>query len=197
MPVRKLLCAMMMLPVLLCGCQSAAEKAETAREPYQTMTACTMEAKIFWGQEEMEQAYTLHCEMTPEESAKIEVLSPELMAGVTAVVEGEEFSLSYEDVCLNAGTLTDENLAPATVLPRVMCTLRDGWLAEQSEEAWNDTDCLRLTLEDTSGEDGTLDTTIWLRQEDNLPLRAELTEEGEVICQVEFTEFTFCDTISQ
>lgn len=196
MPVRKVLCALMMLTVLLCGCQSATERAEAAREPYQTMTTCNMEAKLLWGQEEMEQAYTLHCEFTPEESAKIEVLSPELMAGVTAVVEGEELSLSYEDVCLNAGTLTEENIAPVTVLPRIIGTLRDGWLVEQSEETWNDTACLRLTLEDTSGDDVTLNTTIWIRQEDNLPLRAELSEEDNIFCQVEFTEFTFCDTIN-
>ena len=103
--------------------------------------------------------------------------------------------LEYEDIVLNAGSLSDEQISPAVCLPRMMDALRDGWLLEENEEFWNEIPCRRLTV-DQSGEHTKILTTIWLRTDDGTPLRGEIAVDEEIILTAEFTSFTFCDTIN-
>lgn len=188
---------MMMLCLLLGGC-GAAENGEAAaalRDPYHDMTGCTMEAQVTCTQEDQAWTATLRCDYTPDGETTVEILAPETIAGVRAVLEGEELRLEYEDLCLNAGTLSRENISPMACLPRLMSALRDGWLLEENEEDWDDVACLRLTVDQSGRQDGKIVSTIWLRQADGTPLRGEIAVEGEIILTAEFTSFAFYDTI--
>jgi hypothetical protein len=120
------------------------------------------------------------------------VLEPESIAGVRAVFRDEDWYLEYEDTVLNAGDLGE--VSPAACLPRLMNALRDGWLLEENEEQWNDIPCVRLAL-DQSGSDGKIVSTLWLRQADGVPVRGEISADGEIILTAEFTSFAFYDTI--
>lgn len=194
---KKLLCAQMTaLLLLLCACGGGGQDAaDTAREPYRTMTTCSMEAEVTCGQGDEAMTYTLHCDYTADGASTVEVLVPDTVKGVKATVDGENLTLTYEDECLNAGTLGSEQISPAVCLPLLMNALRDGWLLEQSQETLHEVPCLRLAVDQTGEQGGKIISTLWLRQDDGTPLRGEITVDDEIILQVEFTKFAFGDIL--
>ena len=138
---------------------------------------------------------TLRCDYVREGETTVEVLSPETIAGVKAVLSDGEAALEYEDQCLNAGTLSSQDISPMACLPQLMSALRDGWLLEENQEDWGETPCVRLRVDQTGAQDGKILSTLWLRQEDSVPLRGEIAVDGEIILTADFTSFSFYDTI--
>ena len=185
---------MITLCILLCGCDAKTQE-EDVRLRYQEMSGCEMQALICCDQAESLWEAELLCGYVPDGESCVEVLAPERIAGIKAIVRDENWALEYEDIVLNAGSLSDEQISPAVCLPRMMDALRDGWLLEENEEFWNEIPCRRLTV-DQSGEHTKILTTIWIRTDDGTPLRGEIAVEEEIILTAEFTSFTFCDTIN-
>ena len=188
---------MMTLCLLLssCGGMDGEEAAAEARMPYQNMTGCTMEAEISCDQDGTAWEAALRCDYVPEGETTVEVLGPETIAGVKAVLSGGEVELVYEDQCLNAGTVSSQDISPMACLPQLMSALRDGWLLEENREDWGEVPCLRLTVDQTGSQDGKILSTLWLREDDGTPLRGEIAVDGEIILTADFTSFSFYDTI--
>lgn len=190
---------MMTLCLLLAACGGTGgetEGAAEARMPYRNMAGCVMEAEVSCTQDGAVWEATLRCDYVPEGETTVEVLSPETIAGVRAVLSDGEAALEYEDQCLNAGTLSSQDISPMACLPQLMSALRDGWLLEENTEDWQETPCVRLTVDQTGAQDGKILSTLWLRQEDSVPLRGEIAVDGEIILTADFTSFSFYDTIS-
>ena len=125
-------------------------------------------------------------------------IGEEQLRMIEAYIDREDgWTLEYGDLCLNAGTLSDEGVSPAASLVRIMDALRNGWLLEENDEEWEDVPCTRLALEQTGASGGDMVTTVWLRQTDGTPLYGEIAVDGETILQVRFTNFAFCDTITE
>lgn len=200
--MRKFLCVpMIALCLMLCGCGAGADGGETAaadlRDRYHDMAGCTMEAVVACDQEGLAWEATLKCEYVPGGESTVEVLAPEAVAGVRAVLSDTDWYLSYGNETLNVGALSREEISPASCLPRLMSALRDGWLLEESEEAWNDTPCLRITVDQTGAQEGRIVSTVWLEQEGGTPVRGEIAVDGETILTADFTSFAFCDTLEE
>ena len=170
--MRKGVCVpMIALCLLLTACGGAGEETSAnLRDLYHDMTGCTMEATVICDQEGLEWEATLRCDYVPEEETVVEVLAPETIAGVKAVVSGSDWQLEYEGERLNAGTLSREEISPALCLPR-------------------------LSVDQSGLQDGKIVSTVWLRQEDGTPLRGEIAVDREIILTAEFTSFAFYDTI--
>lgn len=195
--MRKLISVpMITLCLLLSGCSAGKEQvsAEDLRKPYLEAEGCTMAARISCDWDGLLWEGTVKCDYIPGGDSVVEVIEPEILAGVKAIV-GEDFSLSYEDTVLNIAPITPEEMTPADCLPRLMDALREGWLLEENKEVWQETDCIRMTV-DQSGEQRKIFSTFWLRTADALPLRAEVLVEEKTIFTVEFTEFAFCDMMN-
>ena len=192
---KRLALPMIALCLLLTGC-GGGEEAADLRRPYQEMTGGSMAAGGTCGQEDLVWEGTLRCDYVPGGESTVEVLAPETIAGVRAVLTDSDWYLEYGDMSLNAGALSREAVSPAACLPRLMDALRDGWLLEENRETWGETPCVRLTVDQTGGQGGKLVSTLWLREEDGLPLRGELAVDGEIILTAEFTSFSFCDTLN-
>ena len=160
---------MMTLCLLLTACGGTGGEAGDARMSYRNMAGCVMEAEVSCTQE--------------------------TIAGVKAVLSDGEVDLVYVDQCLNAGNLSSQEVSPMACLPQLMSALRDGWLLVESEEDWQETSCLRLTVDQTGEQNGKILSTLWLRQEDGTPLRGEIAVDGEIILTADFTSFSFYDTI--
>ena len=126
----------------------------------------------------------------------MEVLEPLELAGVRAVIREDGWTLEYGDLCLDAGTLTEEAVSPATALARIGYALREGWLLEQNDESREGVPCTRLALDQTGASNTDIVTTVWLRQADGTPFLGEIAVDGETILTVRFTKFGFCDTIT-
>ena len=196
--MRKVICVPMIALCLLltaCGTGDGEADAASLRDAYHDMTGCTMEATVTCVQGDQVWTAELWCDYVPEGDTTVEVLAPETAAGVKAILRGEDLTLEDEDVCLPAGTLSAQEISPAACLPRLMSALREGWLLEENRERWGDTDCLRLTLDQTGQEAGKILSTLWLDLADGTPLRGEIAVDGEIILTAEFTSFAFCDTI--
>ena len=192
--MRKWLCVpMMTLCLLLVSCGGAEEETDP-RQPYRDMDGCRMEAEVTCTQFDRLWTANLVCDYVPEGETRVEVLAPEHIAGVTAVLRGEELTLEYQDLCLDAGTLSAQRISPAACLPRLISALREGWLLEENEEVWEETPCRRLSLDQTGTDGGKIVSTVWLR-EDGTPLRGEIGVDGEIILTAEFTDFAFYGTI--
>ena len=191
---------MIALVLLLSACGgSGGGETDTAdlRDRYHDMAGCAMEALVSCDQEGLAWEAELRCEYVPGGESAVEVLSPETIAGVRAVLNDTDWRLEYEGESLNAGTLSDEEISPAACLPRLMSALRDGWLLEENEEAWNGVPCLRLTVDQTGVKDGKILTTVWLDLADGTPVRGEIAVDGEIILTADFTSFSFCDTMTE
>ena len=157
--MRRWLCVPMMMALLLGGC-GAEKTAETLRLLYQEMEGASMEAVVRCNRENLEWEGTLRCEYLPGKESTVEVLAPELIAGVTALVREEGWSLSYEGEVLNVLPVTEEELSSAVCLPRLMDALREGWLLEENWENWGGKECLRLQVDQTGQGEGKILSTL-------------------------------------
>ena len=197
--MRRWLCVPMMMALLLSGCGAGETKettADTLRGLYREMSGCTMEALVRCDQEGLEWEGSLACQYLPGGESTVEVLAPEEIAGVKAIVREEDWSLAYEGEILNILPVTEEELSGAVCLPRLMDALREGWLLEEGRETWAEKDCLRLRLDQTGQGEGKIISTLWLDSSDGTPVYGEVALEETTLFTVEFTAFSFCDIMS-
>lgn len=177
-----------MLMLLLTACGGGGEKDQAAalQQQYAAVSAATLEADVTCSYEGEERTYTLLCAYTPEKSA-ITVLAPENLTGISATLEGETLTLSYDDISLDAGSYSAASISPVAALPKLMAAAASGYLTEHSEETVGERPCLRLAF-DLEGDEGTLYTT-WFDQETLLPLRSEISADGVVVFDVAWSRF--------
>jgi len=182
-----------MLMLLLTACGGGGEKdvAASLQQQYAAVSAATLEADVTCHYEGEERTYTLLCAYTPEKS-NITVLSPENLAGISATLEGETLTLSYDDISLDAGSYSAASISPVAALPKLMAAAATGYLTEQSEETVSDRPCLRLAF-DLSEDEETLYTT-WFDQETLLPLQSEISADGAVVFEVSWKRFEITET---
>lgn len=191
--MRKALLFAPMLMLLLTACGGGEEKdvAASLQQQYAAVSAATLEADVTCHYEGEERTYTLLCAYTPEKS-NITVLSPENLAGISATLEGETLTLSYDDISLDAGSYSAASISPVAALPKLMAAAATGYLTEQSEETVSDRPCLRLAF-DLSEDEETLYTT-WFDQETLLPLQSEISADGAVVFEVSWKRFEITET---
>lgn len=197
--MRKWLCVPMMMALLLSGCGAGETKettADTLRQLYREMSGCTMEAVVRCDQEGLEWEGSLACQYLPGGESTVEVLAPEEIAGVKAIVREEDWCLAYEGEILNTLPVTEEELSGAVCLPRLMDALREGWLLEEGRETWAEKDCLRLRLDQTGQGEGKIISVLWLDVSDGTPVYGEVALEETTLFTVEFTAFSFCDIMN-
>jgi len=189
------------LCLVLAGCaeteENSVSEVDALRQAYRDLTGCAMTAEVTCGGEEDVTTFTLQCDYVPEGESEVEVLAPETVAGVKALVNGEHLALTYEDLVLPLENLSGEEISPAACLPCLMDALRDGWLLEENQEEVDGVPCLRLCLDRTGENGGKVVSTLWLRQDDGLPVVGDITVDGDVILEARFTEFQIGDTINK
>ena len=187
------LSGLLLLSLPACRPRENEARAEELRGRYAALTAYTAAAEVVLPREEGDARYTLRFDADGEET-RVTVLAPELLAGVTARLSTDALKLEYDGLVLDAGGAV-EGLSAVNCVPLALRAAGGGYLLEQNEETFGDTEhALRLSLEsEASG--STLRYTIWFAP-DGAPLYVEIAENEEVAAFMEFTSFAFCDTIA-
>ena len=181
---------MISLGLLLSACgKSSADTAQQIREHYSAMESARVTAQMEFACQDQLRSYTLRCS-GGEGKYKVEVIAPTHLAGICAVFDGAEQTLVFEDLVLDAGTVSREKISPAAVLPQLMEALQTGYIFETAVQQRNGEECLYAGI-DTTGETGKIVYSVWFSQEELAPLYAEIWVEDKNIFTLEFTEFEF------
>lgn len=101
-----------------------------------------------------------------EYEAVIEVIKPEMIAGIKARISSDSATLEYDGAVLDIGCLTDDGLTPISALPLMERALTDGHV----EMTWTENGLLAARLipsDDTA-------VTVWLSEELK-PVSAEIS----------------------
>jgi len=187
------LTGLLLLSLPACRPRENEDRIEELRGRYAALTAYAAAAEIALPRGEDDARYTLRFDADGEET-RVTVLAPELLAGVTAHLSADATKLEYDALVLDAGGAV-EGLSAVSCVPLTLRAVGEGYLLEQNEETFGETErALRLSLEG-EGSGSVLRYTVWLAP-DGAPLYAEIAENEEIAAFIEFTSFTFCDTMA-
>ena len=117
--------------------------------------------------------------------ACVTVLSPQLIAGVSAHVRGGDTQLQYDGVMLATGELDGFGLSPMSALPELVSALKAGYLDSFWEE--DGKTVYQLIPNDR------LICTVWFEPGDMTPVRAELISEGRVTVYADISDWSAAD----
>jgi outer membrane lipoprotein-sorting protein len=181
--MRKAVISALMIPLLLlagCGKQEAKLKAglESFRQSItdaQSITAQT-ELTADWG--ESTQSYTLDMTCTPG-AMRLEILAPELIAGIKATVTDDGAQVEYDGVMLSVPPVSEDGLTPVSALPAVLKAARDGY----SEQTWWEDGYIaaRFYVSENSS------ATVWINPETLALKWAEISTDGRTVISCTFS----------
>ena len=189
---KRLLFLPMML-LLLTGCGGGQEnengaeaQAVAIRGEYMAMTSYSLQAQVNADYGQRVYDFTLSVTWDGEETT-VAIREPEMLAGVTARITGEEGTLEYEDLSLETGFLDEDGLSPLSALPALMeaarsqyidrCTLTDGML---------EVHCANPEQKPGTGRE----VTLWFDSQTHALTAGEISQDGRRVIACEVTEFS-------
>ena len=183
---RNIFAALMIISLLLCGCGGRGE--EKRFEQFQSELASAseirVEAELTADYGDSARAYTLTMTWTPD-GCEVEVLRPELIAGIKAHIDENGSDLEFDGLILDTGELTGDGLTPISALPRLLETMTEGHI----DSAWKEGDSVVVELTP----DDVISLSLWMEKETMAPSRAELQgqDSGRVLITCEITRFEY------
>lgn len=191
--MKKRLLFLPMMLLLLTGCgggqegKTGAEALAVAiRGEYMAMTGYSLQAQVNADYGQRVYDFTLSVTSDGEETTVV-IQEPEMLAGVTARMDGDEGTLEYEDLSLETGFLDGESLSPVSALPTLVeaartqyidrCTLADGVLEVHCADPEEDAGTGR-------------EVTLWFDAQTHALTGGEISQDGRRVITCEITEFT-------
>lgn len=191
--MKKRLLFLPMMLLLLTGCgggqegETGAESLAVAiRGEYMAMTGYSLQAQVNADYGQRVYDFTLSVTSDGEETTVV-IREPEMLAGVTARMDGDEGTLEYEDLSLETGFLDGESLSPVSALPTLVeatrtqyidrCTLADGVLEVHCADPEEDAGTGR-------------EVTLWFDAQTHALTGGEISQDGRRVITCEITEFT-------
>ena len=179
--MRKLILPLMISLVILCGCSDNGEESflKFMQQVYtadQVSFNAVVRAEYSDKTAEFKLGY-----LQDENGAVVEILEPELVAGIKARVSKDSTQLEYENVILDIGTLSDNGLSPMSALHVLIKAMREGHL----DIVWTEDNMLAARIIPT--DDTTV--TLWLSKE-LVPLNAEISCDEKTVVFIEITDWS-------
>lgn len=181
---KALISALMMTLLVLPGCGGREERMETGFETLRQ--AVTMAEQVETHVELAANyggtvsAYTLAVTYDGQKTV-IEVLAPEMIAGIRASAQKGETTVAYENVILGAGPLDEEGLTPMSALPVMLEAIASGYV----ELLWMEGDYIAARL--YVGETSVL--TLWIDSQTLTPVSGEIASDGVTVVSCQFTDW--------
>ena len=180
--MRKLIAsALMMTLLLLPGCGEREVRLEKGfaalRDAVTAAQSIRFEAAVSadWG--ESTAGYTMAVHYDGQQTT-MEILTPELLAGVSATALRGQTDISYDGVILGAGPLDGEGLTPMSAIPVILDALASAYV----ELLWWDGEQIAARL--YVGEQSV--ATVWLDGQTLAPTAGEVACDGRTVisCQI-------------
>lgn len=184
---RKWLCALMILLCLLSACGKQ-EKKDGLQEAVDSRAAlleaggCRFTAQLRADVGERIFDATLACQRESDGTMEMTVLAPESIEGVVLRVDQTSGKLCFDEVVVDAGCLSGTQISPAEVPGLIVSYWESGYI---ESAGWED-ELLHVCLTDDASE-GELTVHLWL-EENGLPRKAELVNDGSVVAAAELTD---------
>lgn len=179
--MRRILFSALMISLLfLSACSKGeggnGEKFSEFRERLEAASSIGMTAEIRADYGETVDSYEMSFYRTADAST-VEVLAPELLAGVKANIGSDPMTVEFEGVILETGSLGTDALSPITAL----AAMTDALISGHIEYVWNEknNDAKTIAAEILISESCTL--TVWLSYDSLTPLYAEISNEGNAV----------------
>lgn len=179
--------ALMISLVFLAGC-SGSEKLEEDFELWRESFLAVEEHEItadvtYSSSDDRVCEYSLRY-ISSEDGETIEVLSPELITGVSARIENGESELTFDGAILETGSGVTEGISPMTALPVFMDFIREGHVENLGREKMEDVEVLVTELELADGEK----MTLWQAGAEMEPVFAAVRKENSVILKINISQ---------
>ena len=171
------LSALMISLLLLTGCGSAQEesKIEEFRAAISESERVSFIAEMHTDDGEIVADYVLRCTRSGEETV-MELLSPELIAGVTARISGKQATLDFDGLSFAAGSIGGK-ISPMEVPDVLLDGMEKGSAVQFCRETWEEQDTLTFSVD--MGESTAL--RIHLDATSLCPLYGEISVDGNRI----------------
>ena len=182
----------LVLSLMLTACGGSAvsspeSRVRGMRSRYQDMERLTAKADITADYGDRVYSYNVSVEGNVS-GGSLTVEAPENIAGTVLQWSDGTTSLSYEDVTLETGPLTESGLSPADAVPVVLSACRAGSLLECSLEETEDSQQLYAKLEHP--DDAAITASCWFDPDTFALQRCELAQNGKTVITFAFSNFT-------
>ena len=182
-----LLSALMISLLLLCACGAASgdeARIEAFRETLRGSAYVSFTAEMRADDGQSTENYVLRCEKRDGETV-MELLSPELLAGVRAHVSGKNAALEYDGLSFEAGTLTDGGVTPMSAPKLLLDALSGGTVSQLRREEYDGAVTAAYCTELGEG----LQAVLRLDVQSFLPHSAELLCDGRTVITCRITDW--------
>jgi len=166
---------------LLCACSSPEELEENFNHWRHEVENVSLRAQVTISHDEHVGEYELGCDYSPEETV-IEILAPENLKGIKATKRGEDTQLEYDDLIVSLGEV--DGITPATAVPMLLDTIREGYVDMCYTEKANDDELLAVQFSPENG----VTIHLWLTN-DNVPLSAEFESDSQAGIKIAITDW--------
>ena len=116
------------------------------------------------------------------ETASIEVLAPDMIAGIVIELSEGGTMLHFEGAVLDTGPLTEDGLSPLAALPMIVSEWKDGHILTAHYETFHD---ISTIVMQTAISDRVRKFT-WFDNETGFPIKSELFDGGTLILTIAF-----------
>lgn len=177
---------MLCFGVVLAGCSgtgSELDRAMTFRDRLLDAGECSFQAEVTADYGDSLYTFSVTCSGNAMGDLTFCITEPELLKGITGIIEASGGEIRFDDVALAFPLLTDKQLTPVSAPWIFLKTLRSGRITAAAQEEGN----LHLTMDDSYAEDA-LQVDIWL-DGDSKPIRGDILYAGKRFLSLHVKDF--------
>ena len=179
---------LMMIALLLGGCgeaQRLENSFENAREGWLGAESLSFTAELSAELEDSVFSCTLQCSRRGDETL-VEVLAPEMIAGIKARLRNGETQLEYDGLILAVGDPTQGEISPLAAMPLIMSSLLEGHVTMlwSEQEGERELTAAEIYVDEESS------LRLWFEKENFALTHGELVSEGKAVVKCRITDFT-------
>ncbi len=196
--MRKLMTCVLMMTLLLAGCggqqaesDSPEQLATQIRGEYLSLAGWNGQVEVTAHYDQQVYTFTLDVQWRREGETVLTVVSPELLAGITARLQDGEGTLEYDGAGLSIGALDGEGLTPIAALPALMEQVCTGYIARCDWQEAGEERRLYLQCRDPERAEGEgTQYELWLDPDTHALIQAEVSVDGTTRLALTFINFT-------